>query len=363
MAENENTLQRTGEAFGEAPPGHGTEAFTDEALFGEQASQEEAQPLPVTAGTDDVENIDTVGDAAYQGTEDPKPETPAQEAARKLAGRYNSVEDLEAGYKNIQRLQSRTSEQLRAEAARRAELEAAFQQIAPLLQQQQQDVNPADIYDPAVLQRIIDQRVAQGTQQATQAFQQQQVAQAISGAVDSFRAAHPEVAPGTPVDETIAQVVLEFQTDPEGNLNHDLFPVTVENLEVAYELTRNERLGDMVRELDLIPNPENLDIAREALSNPALADVLMAEPELLDSDAGLAHARRLANLPGFYEAATTAVQPPNGEQMRRSAYVETGGTGAPVSGAPGQRPLDEMDEAIRVFNSGRDSVFTGWKPS
>lgn len=354
MATAENTPERTGEAFGEAPPGHGTEAFTDEALGIDGASTQQ-----------DVENVDTVGDAAYQGTEDRQGDTGPSDEEKKYAGRYQSVEDLEYGYKNIQRLHTRTSEQLRAEQLRRQQLEAALEQVAPLLQQRQQagqevpNTDQYDIYDPNVLQRLIDQRVAEGTQQTVEALQQQQVAASIDGAITQFRQAHPDVQPGTPLDEQIAQAVLEFQTDGDGNLNHDLFPVTPENLEVAYTLTRDERLGDMVRELDLIPSSENLDIAREALANPALAEVLTAEPELLDTDAGLNHARRLANLPGFYEAAQVQAQPPNAQQMQRSAYVETGGTGAPAGGAPGRRPADEMDEAIAVYNSGRDSVFTG----
>lgn len=351
----ERTPSRSGEAFGfqDAPQvGTQSDPLADEFTPQEAPATppQEAEPQQVAPEAPAPESAPTPPEG---GTEE------QTEEERRYAGRYNSVEDLEAGYKNIQRLHSRTAEQLRAAELREQQLRAAIEQVQQRQAQQGYPSQPAEeLTDPQQVQRIIDQRVAQQAQQVEQRMTAQQIDQAIA----SFREQHPDVRPGTPVDETMAQIILEFQRNPEtGGFEHSNYPVTVENLELAHQLAGEPQVYEMMLELDLKPNRENVAIAKEALANPALAEELIAQPELLDSDAGLNVARKRAALPQVVNTAVQQTQDgqPTPEGMRKQAYVETGGAGAPAAGAPGARPQgDEFDEALALHRQTRErSVF------
>lgn len=328
----------SGEHFGlgdvGAPPDGTPDPFEDEVIAPE-ASQVDAPP----------------------STEEPpvvEGETEAQRQERLYADRYQSIEQLEDGYKNIQRLQNRTAEQLRSEQLRAQQLEAALQQAAPYLRQLQQQ-QPQDLDDPQQLQQLIDSRISQGTQQALMQMQAQQLAQQTAEAIDSFRVEHPDAAPGTELDTAMANIILEFQTDAQGRRSNDAFPVTKENLDLAHELAAQPQLLNMMLELDLKPNRENLEVAKEAVAHPPFAEVLMANGHLLDTDEGINYARKQANLPVLVGAAQAAAQP-NTQQMRQKAYVETGPS-APVGGGS-QKGKDEFDEVLELDKSARGrSVF------
>lgn len=339
------------------------DAFSDEALDSDPSVQSTVEPGKVGIGDEEVEAPADAAAAPPQPTDAPTEGT-------KLQGIEHDPR-----FKNLRRAQVQTANELKAERARAAQMEAALQQAATLLQGQAGPAQPEfDPFDPESVQRFIQSQIqaglAQGTQQVRQtvrAEQQQEVLRAsIDHAVDSFKAAHPEVADGSELDIAVAEVVRDLQTPEEGSRpDHSLFPVTVENLEVAYALAQNPDLYSAVQDLDLDPDDETLQIARDALANPALYEEFKAQPALLDSDEGIKVAYRRAglvqqvqNLPGqVQQAAAQGVSRALPQQMRRSAHVETGGTGAPVGGAPGAKPSDDFDEVVAIHRAGQNSIF------
>lgn len=378
------TPTQTGEAFGHefafASDEEPTNGWTDQALFDEASTEAPTEPAQAAPPTEPVvtpqqgepEPPAEEGAAPTPTAEQPEAQAPAEaeteaeKQERLYAGRYKTVDELEQGYKGIQGLQGRQVKELQRKELENQQLRAALEQVVPYLEERQGLQQPAQALDPtqltaeqlqAVIQQQVDQRVGQATQQVTQQSQQQAAQQQMRQAVESFMATHPDVAPGTPLDMAVGEVLAELQTDRQGQRRADLFPVTAPNLEVAYELAKEPALRNMVGELDLVPNNETIEIAKEVVSNPALAEVLLANPVLIDSDHGLAYARKQAQLPGMYSQAAERVAQPTPEQQRRAAYVETGGTGAPVTQAPGATPQDEMDEAIVSFGKGRDNIF------
>lgn len=350
----------TGEGLGEPPPGHGFEAFTDESL--------DADP-----------NVETTTEVAGTGeVEQPPagaPEASGQQAAQAAETEPNEQEqpkgiEHDPRFKNLRRAQTQTALELRAERERAAQAEAALQQLATLLQQSPDGQPEFDPLDPNSVAAYIKAQVAQGTAQAQEVVQTEQqraaLRSSIDGAVNAFREAHPEVADGTELDIQVAEVVKSLQVTPEGQIDHELFPVTTENLEVALTLTKDPALLEAVYDLDLLPDEETLKIARDAMANEALYQEFKAQPALLDSDEGIAVAYRRAGLvqqvqqlPGqVQQAAQAGVKQAIPQQMRQRAHVETGGTGAPASSAPGARPGDDFDEVIQVHRQDNSSIFT-----
>lgn len=340
----------TGEGLGEPPPGHGAEAFTDEAL--------DADP-------EVSEAEDLVDDSPNQAPAQAAP--PAGEANEQVAGIEHDPR-----FKNLRRLQVQQAEELKAERERAAQMEAALQQLAPLLEGNQSQEAPFDPFDPTSVQRFIEHQVAQRTAQAQQVVQTEQQRAALVADIDAqvtaFKQAHPEVVDESPIDRAIAAVVQDLQTPENGGRpDVNLFPVTVDNLEVAYALAQDQTLYRAVQELDLFPDEETLQIARDAIANPVLFEEFKAQPQLLDNDEGIrvayrraGMAQQIASLPGqVQQAAEAGLKKAMPQQMRRQAHVETGGTGAPASSAPGARPEgDEFDEVIAVHRQDNNSIFT-----
>lgn len=392
MSTQEQPAEPTGEAFGLfAPPGGTDDPLSDE--FGQEAPAPEveaasAEPQVETEGAAPAEQAPEAQQGEQQPVEGEQQEPPPEQPERNYAGRYKSVEDLESGYKHIQRLATRSSEQARAQELKNQQLEAALQQAvgllrqagvmpdqqqptqpqAPQQQQRQLPQQPQDL-TPQAVQQFIEQQVAQRTDQVQAQAVQQLQAQQVSQTIDAFRQKHPDVAAGTELDNYVAEVVKEFQRDVETNrLDPSLFPVTLENLELAYELATQPQLYDLVMELDMEPDTTNIQLAKEALSDETLRTVLLGDPALIDSEHGVQLARRqaeLLKLPlGAQQVAQAATQQVTmtPEQQRVAAHVETGGTGAPVTGAPGQRPEgDEFDEALTAWKGTGDSIWTGAK--
>lgn len=341
----EGLPETDGTAFGVPPPGQGDEALTDEALAQEDTAPSEGEQEVPTQPSET------------------SPDEP--HLARKYQQDWSKADQ---GYRNLQRMYSREQVARQAEAERREQLEAALRQMAPLLQQQAQQYQPEvefDPFDPNSVAAYIESQVVERTTEAQQAqmaaLQQQQFAESVNGAIASFRQEHPEVAPGSDLDESVAGIMLELQTVTPGERpDPELFPVSTENLSYALELAQNPALYEAVIDLDLLPDSETIQLAKEALANPALYQELKAQPELLDNDVGIEVARRRANLPGVVQQAAAAgvSNARNPQAMKQRAHVETGGTGAPAAGAPGAQPQDEMDEAILAWRGQRsDSIF------
>lgn len=317
------------------------------------AQPTEAQPPPQQAPVQAPEPP-----AQGEQSQEQQPGESADEHAQRLyAGRYQSIEDLEAGYRHIQGLQKRTAEKERATSQKAQQYEAWLRQAIPIVkqaQQQRQQLPPddfgdgADFSDPAQLQQFVNQQVEQRLASERKNIRQEvvrgQTQQQTNQAIQSFAQAHNDIV-GTEREEEVANVIRELQA-----------PVTVENLETALELVNNPRLRQMVDDLYADPtDPNMLQAAKEAVQNPALAEIYLAQPDLTTTPHGQSWARKQASLPQMVTQAQAQAQGsvPNQEQMRRAAHVETGGTGVPVQGAPGQRPVaDEMDEAIKEWRDG-----------
>lgn len=266
----------------------------------------------------------------------------APEGEPLYAGRYRSVEDLEKGYKEFQAQYTRQQQELLSQRQemeklkeQSTETQQLFSQMAPLMQ----EVLAGD--DPEMLERLqaqqliaqqVEEKVAPMREQMESARQQQEMVAHIA----AFRARHPDVAPNTQADFEVAQVV---------------------------------------RDLDLrVADPDALEIAYEAHRWPGLRTVLVASPHLVDSDEGMNYARVQAQqlfgpqngAPGQQpqqpqqpqavpQQAGTATRPPVAAP-RGTAFVETGGAGAPVQAAPGERPQgDEFDSALQAWASEKNS--------
>lgn len=391
----------TGSAFGPefAAPDEGTPAddWSDEALFGSASDDTaaETQPpatteQPATQAPAPQQQPSTPQETQGQEQQQPGQQAPAEgEATPDEAQLAEQAQEpgvphirrkygddwvkADRGYRNLQRLHSRTREQLQRAELERQQLAAFVEQARPYLERVQQaaqaqaqglplsEEQQLDLsqLDPQQLQAVINQQVQAQVGRVQQETQAQQFERAIAETVQSFMAQHPEIEPEGELDMAIGELLEEFQTDPDGHRDLQNFPITHENLELTRELAMDEAVKDVFLELDLTPTRENLEIAKQAVADPAFGEVLLANPSFVDSPTGLEYARKLAQMPGMYsQAAATAQQQLSPELARRAAHVETGGTGAPVQTAPGAVPQDEFDEAIAAYQGGRgDNIF------
>lgn len=279
-----------------------------------------------------------------------QPQTPVL-----YAGKYRTVEELERGYGEADRFANRVSqeaaEQRRANEALAAQMQrtqSLLEAIAPTVLEQRAAVDPEfaeRLRQLQAVQPIVDAQVAPLRQQLeareqadAEAAQEQQL---LAMSVGSFRQRHPDVVAGSPEDFAVARV-----TDELG-------------------LWR--------------ANPDSLEIALEASRNPNLLTVLRANPEFVESDQGMTLARQYAQsvaanggapvvgqpqagqgqpgvpVPGAPAPAGQAqgAQPGAGQQARDAAFVETGGHGAPVSGAPGG--YDPVAAMVKAYQGERGS--------
>lgn len=316
----------------------------EEEIVPETAPPEEPAPEPATAPAEPAPPADTPEPEAA-----PEPEVPAV----LYAGKYQSVEELEKGYKEIRDLQRRTAEraksyegQSEALAERTRLLEDSLRRALPLLQQQQQ--RPPEGYDPGeqpgltpqqiapLVEQIVDARV---TQMKEGLQTQQTVDQSVRDAeraVNGFYERHPEV-------------------EVRGQLDNDITE-TITNLNNAWEKT-----GTVVD----ISDDDALDIAYEAAKRPALRQVLELQPDFIDSDAGMELARFQASiLEGQSITQTSQAVPASqvGQTVgQRKPVTESASTGATSPNA--DTPLDEFDQAVLAYrrasqaNRGGESVF------
>lgn len=308
-----------------------------------------------------------------QGQVQPEPGQQPQEGDAPYLGKYRTREEFEAAHNHLRQLQTRTAEERNAaqliaqqREAQLVEVLRALQtgEMPPELVARLQQLQQGGVQDPQA-------QVRQAVQQELDAQRQEQLRVERSTEIEAFRAAHPDVAPRSALDQQMGQILAELQTDeelqaqfpddPRRWLNDELFPVTRENLDVVYVLAKRPDLNEMVNALDMVPTVENLQIANAAISNPRLKRVLVAEPHLLDTEEGVQEAFERAQFAPAVQNAYLQARAPQGNQVPLAAHVEAGGSGAPVNGAPGSTSPqgDEFDEAIASYNGqkGNDSVF------
>lgn len=318
----------------------GVLALTEEESLDEGLTGEETEPEAETS-------TETTQPPAGEPTEEPPPseEPPGSEGEpapeqTQYAGRFGSVEALETGYQNLEGAFTRSSQEaaeLRREqqqqAQQYAEMRQLLEALAPTILQQRlaEDPELAERLRMAeTIQPLVDQQVAPYRQQVEQMREQQ------AGEAEELQASlrvaqwrtRTGIAPNTDEDRAMAEAakVLDLDwKDPEtGHLS--------------------------------------LDLALEASRDPDLLAVLRVNPHFIELEGGVEEARRqaawrktLAPANGGAPVPTpAAAAPSNGQAVRQAAYVETGGHGAPTSGAPGGTK-DEFDEAIAEYNKQMES--------
>lgn len=351
----------TGKAFGFLTP------LQEKEIQEEFADEEPSPPTPeeVTETPTPVAPVEAPeAEASAPATDDSKAppvkveETPAETL---LFGKWKSEDDLYESYRNIQAADQRNRDRAAAAELQAQQAQGKAQELEQMLQEValrlQADQGSSQAHEQLQQMQAQVAQQAQARQQA-QAQQEQQARavqiQEVTKEIDDFRVAYPD---SKNVEDSMAAIILDFQKDDEGALINELFPVNRENLEVAYVLAKNPVLKKEVLDLDLIPTEENLLLAKEAVENPELGKVLRANPQVLqrDDNVGIDWARQQAALPSIVTRATDATD--RAQEKRKQAYVETGGTGAPVAQPPGSRPADPMDEAISYWSNKSKNVF------
>jgi Predicted membrane protein len=298
------------------------------------------------------------GEKAPEGLEDA-----SAEAKKAWAGKYQSPEAMEKGYRELRDLQRRTAERAKAYEQRVAEVEfqarqmeesvrRATEYVRSLQQQQQQQLQPQRAYDelgnpiqlppmqqglsPEQVQEYVNAQIQeaqayQAQAQQEQAWKQEKFLQAQSAQARFFEA-HPEVERNGDVDEDIASTILAFNE--------------------AWQSIDNSSFN--------LGSEESLAIAYEASNRPALRSVLMKQPQLMDDDDGMTLARALANQ--IDGGGTTNQAPAVTGRMTaqtNTPFAERGSSPAPQQASP----LDEFDQAVAEYrgtNRARGSkVFFG----
>ena len=304
------------------------ELFSDEPQPGDveetPAAEQQDEPSEGVFGEvpDDEDAIPTIpaGEAAPpEGEETPGEEEQPGEEMVTFLGRRQTLAQAEEQFRQIQRgftdlAQSR--QQVEAELeAQRGELE----QVRQFLLQKAAEEDPelaARLEADAAMQRTVDERVRQQVEPLLQPIQQreaiQQVVQQAQGAVVDFYQRNG-IQQGDERDNATLEVFKQI-----AQAGHDI---------------------DMT-------NPMHLDYALAVAEGRQAPPVGVIVPQLVTSGAGPA--------PGGGATVPTApAAPGNGApaapkapvRRRVEAHVETGGSGAPASAAPGA-PKDEFDEAF-----------------
>lgn len=278
-------------------------------------------------------------------------ETAEEQAARVYAGKYQDVDALEKGYRELRDLQRRTAERAKAHEQRVAEVEFHARQMEDAvrrsteyvksLQQQQQapPQQPQFAYDeygnqiqlpqvqpgmsPQQVQDLVESQLQERLAYEAQARQEQEWRQAnynqAKSAQTAFFEKHPEVVKDGDVDNDIANTILAF----------------------------NEAWSAIDGSTFNLGSEESIGIAYEASKRPALQMVLSKNPAFMDDDEGMTLANALAEqIEQRGQTTQMAAQPTGRMQPRENTpFAERGSSPAP----PQASPLDEFDEAVKAY--------------
>ena len=369
-----------------------------EQLLGDAPAQpepEETEPevevvtdQPVTIETtDEVTETPQAQEEAPVEEEPPADEPPEatpeeKEQAKKYLGMFETPEELEAFALTLRQNESRRGNELHQTRQELEQTRGVLNEVAekirnnPRLQALLQGQEPqpeynfedADLSDPQTAQQFIDRRVqqlveqrlaeAQGqwTQQQTQAQQAAQ-RERMLGEAQAFLAAHPDAADGTPINAQMASLTETYMKASEGD-----WVVDGTALNAVYELAKDPQLAHIHNEFFTYPDAESLAVARELKDNPRYYELASALPEVLERPAGREWAKKMSQQ--FTTEQVTAAQTQAKARQQetaaaalKAATVETGGNGAPVSGAPGDRPKTEMDDIYDAAMAKKESIF------
>jgi hypothetical protein len=291
---------------------------------------------------EDVTQPMAEGQKAPEGLEEA-----SAEAKKAWAGKYQSPEAMEKGYRELRDLQRRTAERAKAYEQRVAEVEFQARQmedavrratdyVRNLQQQQQQQLQPQVAYDemgnpiqlpspglsPQQVQEYVDAQLQERLALEAQARQEQAWRQEkyleAQEAQRAFFEAHPDVERNGDVDEDIASTILAF----------------------------NEAWQSIDGSTFNLGSEESLAIAYEASNRPALRTVLEKQPQLMDDDGGMTLARALANqIDGGDTTPQMAPQVGRMTAQTNTPFAERGSSPAPQQASP----LDEFDQAVAEY--------------
>lgn len=292
--------------------------FSDESLAGTPTAPDEEETLTEPA-LDSVEEPEEEGEQDDEGAEDE--EDGDQEQL--FAGKFRNPEALESAYMEVQAFANREVAARQRLQQQIAEQQRALQIMGPLVQRALAAQDP-EFAEQLAAQAAIQQQLQPIVQQQVAPIRQQlaveQARNAAMTTLQEFYATHPDVEPRSEADEAVAQTLRSLKGGQVDTFN-------------SWEL----------------------EVAYEAASDPALYSVLMTAPHLGNTLEGMQVARQMA---GQQQVAERPTRQPKTVQ-RKGPHIETGGSGVPVQAAPGDRPVDEFDEAIKAFRSGTQSPLFG----
>lgn len=341
----------TSNAFGFEPEDiEGGELFPEAS----DETQAEAPEEPEVPEPEPVVESEAEPEPVAESTEEPEaPETP--EEPQPYVGTYATREAAEEGLRSL-RAHATQASQARAEAERRYQgLVQEVTKYKPLLEKLQQMEQQGEAafevdFDPTDPAQF-EQRLAREREQIRTEFAQQEQARLLREAqatqdreIAQFRSQYPDSMQQPP--EVLRDVVAKYHKDDSGQV---VFPVTAENLGLAYKLTQRPDIDSLVEQSGFVPDPEVIAHAEEALANPALLETVQANLDWLGSPKGMALARRLAGLPSIVQTANdnaTTQQHTQDEEERKAAHVEKGEARSEVDEAPGKKPVDPLEEAM-----------------
>lgn len=319
-----------------------------DAPAAEPQQQPEIQPQDEgTPSAEPQEPTQAVPEAPIAGADHRLP----PELIEQLGGRFadKSLADVIAAWNNQEAWATRVSQE-RSDYQRELEslkqrYDAERQQVAPFLQWANAMIESGEL-DPQDLARFV------GPQQAPtqEAGPDPYVAAQQQHAIQTFAQAHPEAVNDPSMDAAMTRIIKTFRYDPEtGQEDESEFALTAENLEIAYTLAREPSVERLAHDLQFIPSDnDDLQLLRDAASDPGLYQQLKANPQYLETTEGHLLARRQSQILSGYSQAeqrAPAVASAQTEEMKRRAHVERGGSGVPTQAAPGKVAPEDMDAA------------------
>jgi hypothetical protein len=293
-------------------------AFSDESLEEAPVAPDEEEETSADPA------LDSVGEPEEETVEEePEEEPETQTQEQLLAGKFRTPEALESAYKEVQAFANREVAARQRLEQQLAQQQQAIQQLTPLVQRAlvAQDPELAErLAAEAALQQQLQPLVRQQVEPIRQQLAAEQARSSAMQTLQEFYATHPDVEPRSQADEAVANTLRALKGGQVDRFN-------------AWEL----------------------EVAYQAATDPALYTVLMAAPHLGNSLEGMQVAQQMAEQ---QQAAARPSRQPKAV-TRKGPHVETGGSGAPVQAAPGDRPIDEFDEAISAFRNGVQSPLFG----
>ena len=266
----------------------------------------EAEPGPVADASEET------GSAEAE-----QPESAPEEAPK--YAEFESVEALEQGYREAVAWNTRMAQAQSEDRRKVEELEAVIAQLVYDTNQRRASEDPefAERWEAMQAnQQLVDQQVSAQIDPLRQQLEIQQRQAELQAVVGQFLTKH-EVAPGSAKDIELDRIVKNMDFD----------------------------IGD----------PNALELAYAMSEDLNLRKVLTANKHWSETNEGLelaqAEAARLAAVAAPATTTTAPAPPPE------VPHVETGSSGAPSAGAPGDRPKDAFDEALDLAKQEKESIF------